>query len=503
MREVMKHGMHFGDYLDLEWFLEQDKSAAPGQVLERDRKLGLAALAHSIPPELFGQYWLARRREQDGGILPSGIQGTLMTVLGWVLACCGLLAGISLVRALLLYSGTEPVNVSVFLLLAVFPQAGLCLFAAGVLVARALGRGEFRIPLRPVFDLLWRRPGRLSPQAGFVRALFLSRGWPARMLAWDSLRLLHLGGLCLAAGSLAGMIVSVAVTDLAFGWQSTLQIGAQGMHGLVSTLALPWSWLPSHWGLAPSLSQIEGSRIILKDGISTLANADLIAWWPFLSMCLFSYALLPRLLLVVLAHRSLRRVERDFVHPDLGRIVDRMRAPRLGSVTAGERASTPLPLGGAPGRMEAQEPVASAARGEVGCVLLLPPELQGRIGSEALGELALRVCGYPLSRVFPVALVEEEIRQLLGECAGFVWTGGHERFVVLIEGWQPPIRENLQALNFLGLEGGRSRSLTLVLAGRPAGGNWLTAPSAAEQEMWTEAVARLAPLRVDIFGASS
>jgi hypothetical protein len=299
------------------------------------------------------------------------------------------------------------------------------------------------------------------------------------------------------------MMVSVAVTDLAFGWQSTLQVGAQGMHGLVSTLALPWSWLPAHWGLAPSLSQIEGSRIILKDGISTLANADLIAWWPFLSMCILSYALLPRLLLVVLANRALRRVERDFVHPDLGRIVDRMRAPRLGSATTGERASTPLPLGGSPDRKDAESAVASAAGGEVGCVLLLPPELQGRIGNEALGELALRVCGYPLSRVFPVELDAEEIRQLLAECAGFAWTGGHERFVVLIEGWQPPIRENLQALNFLGLEGGRSRSLTLVLAGRPAGGNWLTAPSGSEQEMWTEAVARLAPLRVDIFGASS
>jgi hypothetical protein len=499
----MKHGMHLGDYLDLEWFLEQDKAAAPGQILERDRKLGLAALAESVSPELYGQFWLAQRREQDAGTLPSGILATLMTVLGWVLACSGLLAGISLVRGLLLYSGAEPVNVSVFLLLAVFPQAGLCLLAAGMLVARALGRGELRIPLRRLLDLLWRRPGLLSPQAGFVRALFLSRGWPARMLAWDSLRRLHLGGLCLAAGSLAGMIVSVAVTDLAFGWQSTLQVGAQGMHGLVSTLALPWSWLPTHWGLAPSLSQIEGSRIILKDGISTLANADLIAWWPFLSMCIFSYALLPRLLLVVLSHRALRRVERDFVHPDLGRIVDRMRAPRLGSATAGERASTPLPLGGSLDRKDVEGAVASAAGGEVGCVLLLPPELQGRIGNEALGELALRVCGYPLSRVFPVALDAEEIRQLLAECAGFAWTGGHERFVVLVEGWQPPIRENLQALNFLGLEGGGSRSLTLVLAGRPAGGNWLTAPSGAEQEMWTEAVARLAPLRVDIFGASS
>jgi hypothetical protein len=35
-----------------------------------------------------------------------------------------------------------------------------------------------------------------------------------------------------------------------------------------SLLALPWSWLPAQWGLTPTLAQIEGSRIVLKEGIS-------------------------------------------------------------------------------------------------------------------------------------------------------------------------------------------------------------------------------------------
>jgi hypothetical protein len=262
------------------------------------------------------------------------------------LGCGAFLAGISLVRALLLYSGVEPVNVSVFLLLAVLPQVGLCLLGAGLLLLRGVGRKEFGIPLRLLFDLFWRRPGGLSPQAGFVRALFLRKGRPVRMLGWESLRLAHLGGLCLALGSLAGMIVSVAVTDLAFGWQSTLQVGAQGMHSLVSALSVPWSWLPAQWGLTPTLSQIEGSRIVLKDGMQALASADLAAWWPFLCMCLLFYALLPRLALLLGAHWMLRREERELVHPDLGRIVDRMRSPLLGSARMGEARLLICPLMG-------------------------------------------------------------------------------------------------------------------------------------------------------------
>jgi len=498
---AMKHGMRLGDYLDLEWFLEKDRVLDPGEILDRDRTIGLAAKADAVPPKLQGAYWLEHRRDAGAAGLPSDSLRTVLVVLRLLLVIGGLLTGISLVRALLLYSGIEPVNVSVFLLLAVLPQAGFSLLAAGLLVLRGLGRAEFRIPLRPLFDLFWRRPGSLSAQAGFVRALFLRRGWPARMLGWESLRLLHLGGLCLAFGSLASLAVSVAVTDLAFGWQSTLQIGAQGMHSLVSALSVPWSWLPEQWGLTPTLLQIEGSRIVLKDGIQALASADLVAWWPFLCMCLLVYALLPRLLLLASAHWMLRRAERRFVHPDLGRIVDRMQAPLLGSSRGKESPSAPLPLG-----IEASPDAERSARqspAEVGCVLLLPPELVGRIEDGLLSDLTRRVCGYPAGRVVPAALEVDEVRQVLDDCAGLDWAGGFERFVVLVEAWQPPIRENMQALALLGREEGRGRNLVLVFCGRPSGGDWLTAPNEAERAVWADAVARLAPLRVDIFGANT
>ena len=46
-------------------------------------------------------------------------------------------------------------------------------------------------------------------------------------------------------GLLAATLTRVAFSDLAFGWQSTLKVGAQGMHSLVWVLSLPWSWLPA------------------------------------------------------------------------------------------------------------------------------------------------------------------------------------------------------------------------------------------------------------------
>jgi hypothetical protein len=95
------------------------------------------------------------------------------------------------------------------------------------------------------------------------------------------------------------------------------------------------------------------------------------------------------------------------------------------------------------------------------------------------------------------------IRQMLDDCVEIDWAGGFERYVVLIEAWQPPIRENLLALTLLGQEHGRGRNLILVFCGRPSGGDWLTAPDDAAREVWADAVARLAPLRVDIFGAST
>jgi hypothetical protein len=498
---VMKYGMRFGDLLDLEWFLEQDRQADPGETLKRDRRLGLEAQGQSVDPAEFPAFWLERRRTASDGILPSGILAPGLAALRIALCVAGFLAGVSLVRGLLLYSGTDPVNVSVFLFLAVLPQAVLCLLAAFLLAARAAGLGRFHVPFRPLFSLLWRRPGRLSPQTGFLRSMLLGHGWPARMLAWESLRMLQLGGVSLAAGSLAGLLVGVTVTDLAFGWQSTLQVGAAGMHALVGFVAAPWSWLPDRWGLMPTLAQIEGSRIVLKEGITSLASTDLVAWWPFLAMCLLTYALLPRLALLAIAHRGLRRLERGFVHPALGRIADRMNSPLIETPAQAEPEPSRLPLDRGRAVTPEEDPELFDADERAGVVLILPPELHERVDAADLAALALKVGGRKPVRIEPAELETGEFERVLADCAGLAWTGDRERYVLLAEAWQPPILEVLRAIEALGRNG--DRSLTLVLSGRPSRGRWLTAPDDGDRAVWSEAVSYLAPLHLEIFGADA
>lgn len=58
----MKYGMRFGDLLDLEWFLEQDRQADPGETLKRDRSLGLEAQERSVRQAGYASFWLERRR---------------------------------------------------------------------------------------------------------------------------------------------------------------------------------------------------------------------------------------------------------------------------------------------------------------------------------------------------------------------------------------------------------------------------------------------------------
>lgn len=494
---AMKHGMRLGDYLDIEWFLDRDRNVDSTTLLSRDRELGLEARAISLPLAEYAGFWL-RSRRQDEASLPSRIYARAMTMARWIVTLVMFLAGMSLVRGLLVYSGTKPVNVSIFLLLAVAVPFGLSMLSVLFLAARALGwKGSF--PAGALAPLLARLPGGWArQQVTFIQRICRGRGWLGRMLAWDFFALMHRGGLSFAAGSMLGMLGSVAVMDVAFGWQSTLSIGARGMHDLAAMLALPWSWM--HPALLPTVAQVEGSRIILKDGIATLVSSDLAAWWPFLTMCLVVYALLPRLVLLVVARIGLRRLEDGWRHPDLERVLDRMQAPVIESRPVVETVHVPLPV--AADKNDPQKPEMPAT-GTVGCVVLLPYELAGKISEDDLHAAARRSCGYDAARIMVADLEPGEMDRVRRECTQLSWQGGRERYVLVIEGWQPPIREHLLALQRLGGEDGRGASLTLILTGRPGGGQWWTNPTDAERQAWLDAIARLAPLRPGLCGALS
>lgn len=386
-------------------------------------------------------------------------------------------------------------NVSLFWAVVVLPQALLCLCTVGLLLLRAVGVLRLHMPLRPLFSWLLARFRHLSPQAELVRCVLWGSGNTTRMAAWEGLSLLHWGGLCVALGSLASLFFSVAVTDLAFGWQSTLQVGAQGMHALVSVICLPWSWLPQAWGLCPSLAHIEGSRMVLKEGITTLENVNLVVWWPFLAMSLGTYAVMPRFVLLVLCRLRLWHLERILIHPDLERIIDRMHAPLLESRPSAEPPADPLPLGDQ--YVAFSEPSFASADRVVGAVLIAPPEWEGRISEDRLRPMALFAGGQAPVDIFYAPLEPDAMAAVLNQLQTLAWVRDRQRCVLAIEAWQPPIRELLEAIRILAAH---VSSVALLLCGRPLHGDWLVPPNEVEKEVWAAAIKRLHWEYIEIFG---
>lgn len=494
----MKHGMRLGDYLDMEWLLEEDRADDSSVLQARDRQWGLEADGLGLSAEKWPLFWVERRRAMEKKRLPSELWAAFLTLARWALAICGVIGGVSLVRGLLQYFGAQPVNVSVFLLLAVFSQTALSFLSILFCLIRRPERGYGASLGRTLFSFFAQKSGwQESTAVRFTRSVLAQRRY-ARLLGWEILSVMQVGGLCFALGALACTLGSVIVTDLAFGWQSTLQAGPEGVHALVTELSFPWSWLPDSLGLVPTLSQIEGSRIVLKDGISGLASADLAAWWPFLCACLTVYAVLPRAIFLFVARRKVRVLEAAFVHPDARRVADRMRTPHVRTERPTEERFTALP---AP--QTRAVPPAPAPVSELDAVLVAGPEILERVAPDDLDALLRQTLGRVPDKIMAASLEEEQIQSVLEECALAAWQGEHERFVVLVEAWQPPIQENLAALSLLGRDEAMNRSLTLLLVGRPQKGNWLTAPTPTELRIWTEAVGRLAPLRMDVIGVSA
>jgi hypothetical protein len=216
---LMKHGMRLGDFLDLEWFLEQDRLARTPWKCHAARPQNRACppRRHSVPAEQHGMFWLERRREAaEAGATPSRPPCELVpdrvapAFWDWQ---AGLATGVSLAREpCSLYSGIEPVNVSVFLLLAVFPQAGLCHARSRVSSRPGPVRrgGSSTYPLRPLFRSAVEQAGQpVSGHRPVLCAPFCCAGMAGRRACWPGSACASCiwAGFCLARGLPGGPLL--------------------------------------------------------------------------------------------------------------------------------------------------------------------------------------------------------------------------------------------------------------------------------------------------------
>ncbi len=416
--------------------------------------------------------WLEYRKlvvlAQGGPKALMGLPGKILVrrarLLAGLCLAGGLSLGFVLAFSFLAYHGTTPVNVALFLSLFVllpfvFSLAGLRFMVGGV--GRGLPGGALwgRLASRFLFRSPLDKRGEDAPDPAWS-GLFEPGDTPmGTHLYWSLVGLSTLSGVALSLGFLGGTFFRVAVSDLAFGWQSTLVATAQKVHGLVTALALPWAWaLPSDQfpGLAhPTLDQIAGSRIILKEGIDALVTTDLVSWWPFLCFSLVFYTVLPRLLLWGYAHwagRSARR-DLDLGRPVFRRLLARMKRPHVAvrfretAVTRPASDSHPLSFADQPspkapvgdtdvGDKEGAGNRVTAPVDQAQCParLLFPqeiwtPEARERVGALVAGQFHLA----------PVSLAEVAMD---ADVDGAAMGPSPDKGPLLLvqEVWQPPIR---------------------------------------------------------------
>ncbi len=348
------------DIMDLDFLLALDEQAdTPEQtkaVAARDRDIFCQLDTSDMSDTDLLMSWLAYRKlvffDQAGKKGQWHLPGKVFSLIyRWMARGLALVAGIigmAMAYGFLAYHGVRPVNVTLFFVVFVLLPAVLFLFTLAGLFLRRIslfrsGPGVFftlisGVLFRVVPGILERAmkhfgkmpddtgKARLEAALYFIRTKKQAYGF---LFFWPMVILLSLGALFFSFGALGGTLFRVAVSDVAFGWQSTLVATPSLVHDVVSLVAAPWAaWVPDYLS-GPSLEQIQGSRIFLKQGIASLATENLVSWWPFLCFAMVFYAIVPRLLLILAGFYAQRSVleQFDLHRPRFRRLLVRMKSP--------------------------------------------------------------------------------------------------------------------------------------------------------------------------------
>lgn len=525
------------DFLDLEYFFVQDHKLAEEEgesvLRDRDRNLYLEDIKEEVTgPEPDREWliyrWLQLRRQMEneaqGGqaLLPGRMWYELYGLFWSLFSFLAVAIGAGLAYSFLSYSGEQPVNVSSFLLFFVGFQILFLAALLAVWVYRKIRGLDLRSSLlltivnSALNSLLFkvRRYGLERMESGrreqFEAAFFAVRargkGYGA-IFFWPLFLLFQLFGIAFNFGVLGSVLVKVASTDLAFGWQSTIQLSSEFVFKLVQWLALPWSWLLSASTSSPDLAQIEGSRMILKEGIYLLASEDLVSWWPFLCLAIFCYCLLPRLLLFVAGtvgrKRSLARV--SFRRVDHNQLVHRLLTPRLETRPRLEQ-QVPSSVKGLPVDNEEEVLVEttavdtgqeelSVATGRIavnGALLaLIPDELFDDCDFQELEGYCQQAFGYEVDEEIRINEEYSDNRGLLVRL-GKSPASDCPPLLILQEAWQPPIQEMLRLLQELRETCDQETHIIVALVGKPRPETLFTPVSDSDLHIWQQKTAKLA-----------
>ncbi len=510
MENTLQSKWQVNDLLDLEYLLNQasDEHSTTGSTddLSSDRRIYLAYEKSHQPPfsrrDLI-KYWLTEKQKKSAGVsnqLPGDGYKETVSLVRSLLIIISLLSGAALSWSVLSYSGATPVNIFTCIWALIVPQFFLMAVLA---ISMVISRMGFHHSFKGFYPLIVSILHRLSKQAKTAGANSVSADQRLRLNAltgfigrqrtiygsvffWPIFILAQIFGVCFNLGLLGATLLKLAITDLAFGWQSTLFPDPGIVYHMVDVFARPWSWIST---AHPSLAQIEGSRMILKDGMVHLATPDLVSWWPFLCFSILYYGLLPRLLLLVMGmwqqNRALGRI--SFSTSACDRLIHRMQAPQVQSA-ARAYSSTNTSVSVQSDLVTIPSETKSAVTTNP-AIVFVPEEIDGQCHNDDLNERIAHILG--LKIVSRIRIVMDPITDSASFDAAVSRNNISRnglRIVILMEAWQPPIRETISWLNSLRNAVEKETGIIIALIGKPANQKIFTSPDNTDRVIWEKTI---------------
>ncbi|MCF7984525.1 MAG: DUF2868 domain-containing protein [Thiohalocapsa sp.] len=371
------------DLIDFDYYIDEDErlmresASERKRLVERDRRLYRDKIEPALRlPEHTAKHrslalrrWLAARRgNEDPALRPllpgaAFARGQRLVTIG--LGVLGFVTGIGVASALLQYDGVHPVNVSWYVFVLVILQ----LVLAGATLAFWYGRRSSAVKtaaqdfsligniFKPLFSRTarWVQRQRLAhtppdireraeTRRGLLEAHYALYGSASYLPVLIPAQVFGIGF------NIGAIIITVALewfTDLAFGWGSALNVQPQTIHSIAHFIALPWTWLLGDGVGVPTLEQIAGTRINLKDPLYILDAAHLRSWRWFVVLAVITYGLLPRLILLGLSVLKQRRAlaALPFTHQRAQGLYARLITPSLqtGELGSGQGPEMPIP----------------------------------------------------------------------------------------------------------------------------------------------------------------
>ncbi|MBW1779372.1 MAG: DUF2868 domain-containing protein [Deltaproteobacteria bacterium] len=503
------------DLIDLEYFLHRYEDAPDDAALaalkERDRYIYLNKIVPlknerpPLTPARIIRFWLDEQKEMETSpagtrsVLPGAAFDEIYRLLVYGFMIVGILTGSGLAASFLNYRGTEPLNISHYLAGFVFVQCLALVLLVGMTLIRKIKKAPFhssvvymlisglmtslikKIRHHAIQTVEGSKRGHLGAAIGLIKG---KRRIYGSLFYWPVFILAQIFGIGFNVGVLGATLLKVLGSDIAFGWQSTVQFSTQAVFRLVQAVAFPWSWCVPADIAYPTRLQIEGSHMVLKDGIYHLSTQDLVSWWPFLCFAVFTYGLLPRVILLITGlvakKRALSRI--DFGHAASASLLHRMTTPLVstdgGHATAGPFHGDEIQIS----NMKTRDPEDRMMQKPM--IALIPDDIFDACSDNELERAVYKRLGGSIEKKLRFGEDEKGDQKVLEELVRIRREEGAAPLDVLIvqEAWQPPIKEHLLFIQDLRKVLEKTSMIWVGLIGKPTPGSIFTP---VKEDAWT------------------